>query len=221
MRSMTILRSSGSWQPLWQGSWLRVFGLGGLWLAVAAVGHAATLPNPRLAGHWQLDVAASESFDARLQEYVAEVEKSQRHHGHQHHDIALTKAEAAADVPDDLPPEPTETQRTRLAESLRPPDTLAIELQADTVSLSGDDLPPSSITLDEKIIRVDASGSAVISASASGAGLTLSYRYLNRSRRTQQYAVGSQGDTLQVTLVWQSPGNGKFTVKSLYRRRGP
>jgi hypothetical protein len=88
------------------------------------------------------------------------------------------------------------------------------------VTIAADDLPPNRITLNERLIRVDASGSAEISASASTHGLSFKYRYLSNARRTQQYLLGSQGDTLQITLVWQSSDNVKLTVKSLYRRQG-
>jgi hypothetical protein len=211
MRSITKVRVVWQWRPL----------LAGLCLAAGPPTFAATtLPDARLAGRWQLDASASDNYEAQLQQYLAAGQQALRRRDRQHHNMPLTPAETVAAIPDELPPEPQDTQRARLADSLRPPGTLVIALAGDTVTFTGDNQPASSMTLGEKMIRVDASGSAEIQARAAGAGLNLKYSYLGGARRSQQYALGSKGDTLQVTLEWQSRDNIKLTVRSLYRRQG-
>jgi hypothetical protein len=193
--------------------------LGG-WLAAGDAGAAAPATDTRLAGHWQFDAAASDNFETTLQRYLAARQKAMRPHDHRHRAMELTQVETAAGVPDDLPLEPQDSQRQRLEDALRPPQRLVIALQSAAVEFTADDLPPSSLPLDEKLIRIDASGSAEIRLRPASAGLAVDYRYLGNARRSQQFALDSKGDTLRVTLTWQDRDSTKLTVHSLYRRQG-
>jgi len=194
--------------------------LAGSAIAAAAAAAAAPVVDARLAGHWQLDAAASDSFDTQLQHYLAATQQAQRQHDRRHRRFELTQAETAAGVPDELPPEPQETQRQRLVDALRPPTQLRIALQGDAVEFAPDDLPPSSMPVDEVMIRVDASGSAQVRLKPASGGMSLSYRYLGDARRSQQYQLDGKTGTLRVTLVWQEHDGVKFTLRSVYRRQG-
>lgn len=200
------------------GIWMTL--LGGWWIAAGNANAATATADARLAGRWQLDATASDNFEVVLQRYLAERQKAMRQLDRRHRYMELTHTETVAGVPDDLPPEPQDTQRQRLEDSLRPPQRLTIALQDAAVEFTADDLPPNSLTLQEKMIRIDASGSAEIRLRPATGGVTLNYRYLGNARRSQQFTLNNKGDTLSVTLVWQERDNSKLTVKSLYRRQG-
>jgi hypothetical protein len=211
MRAMT---KSGGFQ-----NW--PFLLGALLLCAGMAGAASGTADARLAGRWQLDPQASNNFDAELQRYLTSRQQlQQREFERMRRRYAPLEAGAVPGLQDELPPEPLETQRERVEESLRPPQRLAIELQGDEVQFTADDLPPSSLPLNDKMIRVDGSGSAEIRLRPAAGGLSLSYRYLNKARRSQQFTLGPKGDTLRITLTWQERDNLKLVVSSVYRRQG-
>jgi hypothetical protein len=197
------------------------FLLGALWLCASVAGAASSTADARLAGRWQLDAQASNDFDAELQRYLTSRQQlQQREFERMRRRYAPLEAGAIPGLQDELPPEPMETQRERVEESLRPPQRLVIELQGDEVQFTADDLPPSSLPLNDKMIRVDGSGSAEIRLRPATAGLSLNYRYLGKARRSQQFTLGPKGDTLRITLTWQERDNLKLVVSSVYRRQG-
>jgi hypothetical protein len=208
---MTKFVGLRAWRP-----WLACLSL------VAGIASGANSPaDARLAGRWRLDAGASSNFDAELQRYLtARQQLQQREFERMRRRYPPLEAGAIPGLQDELPPEPMETQRDRLVDSLRPPRQLGIALQGDEVRLTADDLPPSALPLNDRMIRVDGSGSAEIRLRAAASGLTLSYRYLGKARRSQQFTLDSKGDTLRVTLTWQERDNLKLTVSSVYRRQG-
>jgi hypothetical protein len=209
----TLRKSGGS-----RGSLLIA---GALWLHAGVIVAATGTADARLAGRWQLDTQASSNFDAELQRYLAARQQlQQREFERRRRRYAPLEAGAITGLQDELPPESLETQRDRVEESLRPPQRLAIELRGDEVQFSADNLPPTSLPLDDKLIRVDGSGSAEVRLRPAAGGLSLSYRYLSRARRSQQFALGPKGDTLRITLTWQEQDNLKLSVISVYRRQG-
>ena len=211
MRSMTKSVGLRIWRPL----------LASLPFVAGIASGASSPADARLAGHWRLDADASNNFDAELQRYLtARQQLQQREFERMRRRYPPLQAGAIPGLQDELPPEPLETQRDRLVDSLRPPRQLGIALQGDEVRLTADDLPPSALPLNDKMIRVDGSGSAEIRLRAAASGFTLSYRYLSKARRSQQFTLDPRSDTLRVTLNWQERDNIKLTVSSLYRRQG-
>jgi hypothetical protein len=191
-----------------------------LWTGLACAAWAAAngAPDNRLTGSWRLDATASDNFEAQLTTYLAQVAKLQRRPERRRDRRPPTEAEAAASLGDEIPDEPMDAQRTRLADALRPAQSLAIAFTGSVVALSADGESARSMPLDETMIRIDASGSAQVVAHAASGALTVSHRYLGSTRQTQQYLLQDQGTTLQVTLTYYERSNNKLTVRSLYRR---
>lgn len=194
-----------------------------LWagLVCAAWAAASGVPDDRLTGSWQLDAAASDDFEAQLSAYLAQLAKIQRRPDRRRDRRQLTELESAASLSDEIPDEPQDTQHERLVEALRPAQALAIAFTGSAVDLRADGNSARSMPLDEKMIRIDASGSAEVLAHAASGALTVSHRYLGSARQTQQYLLQGKGTTLQVTLTYYERSSTKLIVKSLYRRTPP
>lgn len=184
-------------------------------VAAAATGTA----DARLAGNWRLDAAGSDDFGAQLARFVAASERDwQRRMRARERDLPPPGQDTGIVLDDEAPPEPTDSLRMRLTEALQPPSQLTIALNDGSVDLDSAENGKRRLPLNEKMIRVDASGSAEITARLAGRSLTVDYRYLSRARQTQVYSVGSTADTLQTTVTYSERNGGKLVVKSLYRR---
>jgi hypothetical protein len=116
-------------------------------------------------------------------------------------------------VPDEAP----ERVRTRLAEALRPPARLVIELDPDSVSLTADGEPARVFYPGQRVGRIDTGGTARLDAGWSGAAFVVQQKYDGGARRVQRYAA--QGDELVVTLAYTDPYSGSFDLRSVYRRQ--
>lgn len=179
-------------------------------LALAAAGGG----DLRLAGHWQLERAASDDFDAKLANYARQARAKWRPPG-------MRRARDSRQVeplPDELPPETADEMRDRMGDTLRPADDLQIEVYGKEVLIVADKGPTRTFTAGETVLRMDTSGTAEISTTWSGSTLTMHSKYTERARRTQQYTIDRNGDLLHVVLQVSDQMSGKLELKSTYRR---
>jgi hypothetical protein len=180
-------------------------------LAVAASG---TGGDGRLAGHWQLERAASDDFDAKLATYARQARAKWRPRG-MRRPLDTNQVEP---LPDELPPETADEMRDRMGETLRPADDLQIEVRGNEVLIVADKGPTRTFNPGETVLRMDTSGTAEISTTWSGPTLTMRSKYMERARRVQQYTIDRNGDLLHVVLQVDDQMTGKLELKSTYRR---
>ena len=199
-----------------------------LLLSAAAPARAAGKTDPRLDGVWQIDAAASDDFDARLQTMAEQLRarRGGRRSGAGDGGTGRQADRGAADgadyglpgLTDELPPESRDELRERLGETFRPPARLRIETLGDEIVMRGDTPPERRFRLLETVTRMDISGTSTISTRWSGAVLQVDSRYTNRSRSQWRYAVDRSGSVLNVTLQFSDGGLGKLELHSTYRR---
>lgn len=196
-----------------------------IWLLalVAAVGRAGdgpTGPPPAgtaIAGHWQRDAAASDDYNARIAKLLEERRRHARRNGPEG---GFDRGGRDVVPPlEEVPPETDERVRGRLDDSLRPPQDLRFALYGDRIEFTGDSDPVRSLTPGEPVTRMDASGTAEVTAEWSSAGrLTIRARYTNRATRVQQYVLDRSGNLLTVTLRATDPMLGTLDLRTAYRR---
>jgi hypothetical protein len=180
-------------------------------------------PGPSgLAGHWALDVAVSDDFDAAVTRMLVQHQKRARARRHRQ-EFGADGGEIAAAGPQDVPgfpPVPDEAPdrvRSRLEEALRPPAMLSIELGAGTVSLRANEEPARHYYPGQRVGRIDVEGAARQDAGWSGAVFVVQQKYVSGARREQRYAI--QDGALIVALEYEDPYSGELALRSVYRRQ--
>ncbi len=198
-----------------------------LLLYAATPALAANKADARLDGDWQIDTAASDDFDARLQRMAEELRAKRRNRrgamggaGPGGPDGGYESGTVPG-MAEELPPESRDELQDRLGETFRPPAQLNIETVGDEIVMHGDALPERRFRLFETVTRMDISGTATISTRWSGPVLLVQLRYTNRSRSEVRYAVDRSGALLNVTLKLSDAIGGKLELHSTYRRSTP
>ncbi len=210
-----------------------------LWLLIPLVlgavlpAAAASRPDARLYGDWQLDAAASDDFEAKLKHMAEELlarRRSQRSAwgafpGSSGAGADGTDPSATGDpygqVPGlsmELPPENQEELRDRLAGTYRPPSRLHIRAMGSEIGMLGDTPPERRFNLDETVTRMDVSGTAQLRTSWSGSTLLVDSRYTNRARSEQRFSLDRSGEVLTVTVLLTEPNGGRLQLHTAYRR---
>jgi len=210
--------------------WLGPLGLG----VLLAAGCASLAPEPAhppgLAGHWSLDPAASDDFDAALAKMIADRQKKRRAGGHRPSDFGGESANdagqgepgaggrGAAGLPP-VPDEPPDRMRRRLEEALRPPGEMDLAVGDGTVSVTAAGEPAHVYYPGQPVGRIDTSGAARVESGWAGPMFVVKAKYQSGASRVQRYALQGQGAELSVTLAYSDPFSGNLQLRSLYRRR--
>ena len=224
-----------------------VFSLGALVLGCAA-GCASVAVAPadsQLSGSWVLDNAASDNVEAKVSRALAAAEDKLRkrrgydtvesggrggRHGGGQGGEGQSGTASGSDTEEnfDAPGDEFGSQgmlgpdfaglRTRLMQALLAPMKLKIEVQADTVRITPDDVPPRDYHLGEAFSRIDEYGTAQIDSSWKNNGFVLRARYTSRASRIERYELAPQTDTLTLTRQVVDPIVGKLNISSVYHR---
>ncbi|MGA3156615.1 MAG: hypothetical protein ABSE43_03500 [Steroidobacteraceae bacterium] len=181
--------------------------------SLAACTHLSEAPShaASIAGEWILDPASSDDFDALLRQAVDAQDKKLRKRMRPisvgDHDVPPLGL---------LPPEDPELIHDRLAEQLRPGDTLKLEWLDGTLQLSANGEPARSFSPGRTASRIDVAGTGQISAGWKGDLFQLQTKYQG-DVRVQTFSVDASG-RLIVTLSVKSDAVNKLEVTSRYHR---
>jgi hypothetical protein len=171
-----------------------------------------------------LDRAASADFDAAVTRMLAghqqklRARRQRQEYGADGSEIAMTDPQEAPGFPP-VPDEAPDRLRARLEEALRPPASLQIGLEGETVSLQADAEPARLVHPGQRTGRIDAEGAARVDSGWSGDAFVVQQKYVSGARRVQRYAV--QDGALVVTLDFKDPYSGELALRSIYRRQQP
>jgi hypothetical protein len=198
---------------------MRITMLGLLSLSAGTALAAATSDCGTLCGRRQLDAAASDPVEARLDAALDEYrEARQRRPDENPHSL---NAAAEAELRDSLGPisdRPDRDQlRNQLLAVLTPPETLQITLAGQEILIGADDRTPRRYSPGEPHARVDAFGTATIKTAFTPGKLTISERYDRKREYLETYAVLRTDGTLVVTRSITRPGLKPLLLRSVYR----
>lgn len=196
-------------------------GAAALWLACAWLAGCASLAAQpagapqALAGHWVLDPAHSDNFDALLEHYIGEHRKKL---------LVRTRSVENASSRDPreiaplmfMPEEPGR-ERERMAEELRPPAALALRPAGGEIAIQGEGEPERHFVPGEQVTRIDASGTAQLACGWSAQAFVIEARYVHGARRTWRYEVDRASGELRVDFAGHDPEYGEFAVHARYR----
>jgi hypothetical protein len=177
----------------------------------------ATLPVT-MAGNWKQDAAASDNFEAKLAEVIAqERQRLQPRHGAP---VARgTAGGAPAQIePLAMPQEEPDKERKRLADDLRPAETLVIAFKGDVVEITRDSDPVRSFQPEQTVSRIDTSGAARVTSGWNERGFEIHARYTNKAVRKWRLEVDSATDTLHLQFEANDPDFGRLVMQTVYRR---
>jgi len=178
--------------------------------------HPATLPVT-MAGNWKQDAAASDNFDAKLAEVVAhERQRLQPRHG-----VPVNRGGAPAAVPIEplaMPQEEPDKERKRLADDLRPAETLVIAFNGDAVEITRDSDEVRSFQPEQTVSRIDTSGAASITSGWNERAFEIHARYTNKAVRNWRLEVDTATDTLHLHFEADDPDFGRLVMQTVYRR---
>jgi hypothetical protein len=187
-------------------------------------------PVPQLDGDWQLDAAASDSFDeqlAKVAETMRAKMKARRGSGggmrggfpgRGPDGQGGVDANGVPMLMNEPPPESRDELGERLSETFRPPRHLQIRSDEGEVRMLGDAPPERRYNLQETVTRMDLSGTSTLRTTWTGSGLLVDSRYTNRSHSVTRYTLDRAGAVLTVSLELTEPISGKLQLRSVYRR---
>jgi hypothetical protein len=182
--------------------------------SLAGCTHLSEKPShsASIAGEWILDPASSDDFDALLKQAIDTQDAKMRKH-------MRVPSIGDHDVPPlaMLPPEDPEQVHVRLAEQLRPADTLMLTWLEDTLQLSANGEPARSFYPGRSASRIDVAGPGRITAGWDGDRFELQMKYEGGETRLQSFSVDGSG-RLIVTLNVRSEALNKLLVTSRYHR---
>jgi len=179
--------------------------------------HPATLPVT-MAGSWKQDAAASDNFDAKLAEVLAhERQRLQPRHGAP---VARGgSAPPAAQIePLTMPQEEPDKERKRLADDLRPAQTLRIAFNGDAVEIARDSDEVRSFQPEQTVSRIDSSGAASVTSGWNERAFEIHARYTNKAARNWRLEVDTATDTLHLQFEADDPDFGRLVMQTVYRR---
>ena len=181
--------------------------------------HPATLPVT-MAGNWQQDTAASDDFEAKLAEVIAhERQRLQPRHGAPVARGGGGGAPAAAQIePLTMPQEEPDKEHKRLADDLRPAQTLRIAFDGDVVEITRDADPVRSFQPDQTVSRIDSSGAANVTSGWNERAFEIHARYTNKATRSWRLEMDTVTDTLHLRFEADDPEFGRLVMQTVYRR---
>jgi hypothetical protein len=207
-------------------------------IALSGCASPTTAPaDTRLAGQWHLDKAASDNVNTKVATAIsaAQVRLRQRLSrygmGNGYPPQGGDNGTGAAEGPDESFDAPGDRYggpgllgpdfrglRARLQQALLTPAVLQLEVDADLVRLTSDQMPPREYRLGERISRFDEYGTSVINTTWSHGAFVLRSNYTSHASRSERYEVDPSSGLLTLTQQISDPTVGKITVHSIYRR---
>jgi hypothetical protein len=195
-------------------------------LVLAACTSLAAQPSTvqvTMAGDWRQDAAASEDFDLRLVSLLAQQRermRPKRGRGNAGGDsddrsgviARINELDALA-----VPPEEANKVRTRLADELRPPAKLHIDVSSDAVDITGDADPARRFLPGQTVSRIDVSGAASVTSGWDQNAFVVRAKYTNRGARSWRYELEPAGGALRLSFEAQDPEFGNFKLQTRYR----
>ena len=208
-------------------------------IALTGCASRTTAPaDTRLAGQWHLDKAASDNVNTKIAAAITTAQTRLRQRlsrygmgngyppqsGDNGTGGAAEGPDESFDTPGDryggpglLGPD-FRGLRARLQQALLAPTVLQLEVDADLVRLTSDQMPPREYRLGERISRFDEYGTSVINTAWSHGAFVLRSNYTSHASRTERYEVDPSSGLLTLTQQISDPTVGKITVRSIYRR---
>lgn len=207
-----------------------------LGLASACASTTTAPAQPHIAGQWQLDPAASEEPDAKIEPAIATAESklrkrlvdagfsqydaggsgSKRHGGEASSSGAALNGDEYSQTgyigPDFA------GLRLELRQILSAPRLLTIAVQPDFVRLSADGTPSRDYPPGDEFTRIDEYGTARIEAEWSGDAFVLHAKYASHATVTERYSTDVRTGALIVERNVADPIAGKISVRSVYRK---
>jgi len=184
--------------------------------ALAACSHLSETPShaASISGDWVLEPANSDDFDALLRQAIDTQDKKLRKR-------MRMPSVGDHDVPPlgMLPPEEPERVHDRLAEDLRPGNTLKISWLEGTLQISADGEPARSFVPGHSASRIDVTGAGQITSGWDGDHFQVRTKY-SGELRLQSFAIDAASGRLIVTLSVKSDALNKLDVISRYHRAG-
>ena len=204
---------------------------------VSACASTTTAPaRPRIAGQWQLDQAASDEADAKIEPAIAQAESKLRKRlvdaGFSQYDAGSPGgrrhgAQASSSGASLNGDEYSQTGyigpdfaglRLQLRQILTAPRVLKIDVQPDFVRLSADSGPWRDYPPGDEFTRIDEYGTARIEAAWSGDAFVLHAKYASHATVIEHYSADERTGSLIVERHVTDPIAGKISVRSIYRK---
>jgi hypothetical protein len=203
--------------------------------------------NPKLAGRWQIDQAASDLVDTKVSNAIEHTEAQLRKHaGSSGYGNGGTyggpgprrggggggaQDNGPNDMGDDTAPTSLEDFdafrrlgpdfqeiRRRLLGVLTPPMQLQLDIGGDYVRIKSDMAPPYDYHSDDEFSRIDEYGVAKIDSGWKVSAFELRARYSSHAVLLKHFEVDARSDTLSVTYHLNDPMVGKIDLTSVYHR---
>ena len=180
-------------------------------LAARPVGDAGSL-----AGHWVLDPAHSDDFDALLDRYLGEHRRKQRERMRVVEGQQEGRGREVAPLP--FSPEDPARERQRMAEELALPASLALAIAQGEVTISAAGDPERRFVPGEQVSRIDVSGTARVDCGWESQAFVVQASYVHRAERTWRYELERASDELKLSFAGTDPEYGAIKFQARYRR---
>ena len=178
-----------------------------------------------LAGHWREDTAASDDFDHKLDEALMkerarmQARRPQMVTGGAGGGAGGSGSAGAVVVPAlPQPHEAMDREHKRLADDMRPADSLQIALTDDAVEIIRDSEPVRRFRPGQTVSRIDSSGAASVSSGWDQRAFVIEARYTDRATRSWRLQIDSPTDTLRLRFTASDPDFGQLVIDTVYRR---
>ena len=176
-----------------------------------------------LAGSWREDTVASDDFEHKLGEALAnERQRMQDRRGTRvvsaGGGAGGSSAGTAAVAPLPLPHEAPDREHKRLAEDLRPAASLQIAFVDDAVEIVRDSDPVRRFRPGQTVSRIDSSGAANVSSGWDQRAFVIEARYTDKATRSWRFEIDSATDTLHLRFEANDPDFGRLLINTVYQR---
>ena len=180
-------------------------------------------PLVPLAGHWREDTGASDDFDRKLDEALVKERQRMRR------PPMMTASPggggggsgSAGTVVVPALPQPHEAldrEHKRLADDMRPAESLQIAFVDDVVEITRDSEPVRRFRPGQSVSRIDSSGAASVSSGWDQRAYVIEARYTDRATRSWRLEIDGPTDTLRLRFEARDPDFGQLVINTVYRR---
>jgi hypothetical protein len=196
--------------------------LAGLLLAgllLAGCSSLATTPTGKvgqLAGHWVLDPAHSDDFDALLDKYLGEHRRKMRERSRVIEGQDLRGSREVAPLM--FPPEDPQRERARMVDELQLPASFDFAIGQDAVTITAAGEPDRRFVPGDRVTRIDVSGTARVESGWESQAFIVQASYVYRAERNWRYELDRASGELQVSFAGTDPEYGSIKFQARYRR---